>query len=55
MVFDTKHHRALGTIAGRTDLGRVLKGKKMSGRLGGEQQIFKNIWLYKVGAMVQSW
>lgn len=46
---NTKHHRAPGSIGGRTDPGRVWKGKKMPGRLGGEQQTFKNIWLYKVG------
>lgn len=45
---NTKHHRAPGSIGGRTDPGRVWKGKKMPGRLGGEVQTFKNIWLYKV-------
>lgn len=46
---NTKHHRAPGSIGGRTDPGRVWKGKKMPGRLGGETKTFKNIWLYKVG------
>lgn len=46
---NTKHHRAPGSIGGRTDPGRVWKGKKMPGRLGGETMTFKNIWLYKVG------
>lgn len=45
---NTKHHRAPGSIGGRTDPGRVWKGKKMPGRLGGESMTFKNIWLYKV-------
>jgi ribosomal protein L3 len=48
---NTKHHRAPGSIGGRTDPGRVWKGKKMPGRLGGETQTFKNIWLYKVGSL----
>jgi ribosomal protein L3 len=42
------NHRAPGSIGGRTDPGRVWKGKKMPGRLGGETKTFKNIWLYKV-------
>lgn len=45
---NTKHHRAPGAIGGRTDPGRVWKGKKMAGHLGCEQQTFKNIWVYKV-------
>jgi ribosomal protein L3 len=47
---NTKHHRAPGSIGGRTDPGRVWKGKKMPGRLGGERQTFRSIWLYKVCA-----
>jgi len=51
---NTKHHRAPGSIGGRTDPGRVWKGKKMPGRLGGESMTFKNIWLYKVCGVVGS-
>ncbi len=45
---NSKHHRAPGSIGGRTDPGRVWKGKKMPGRMGGESVMFRNIWLYKV-------
>eukprot|EP00775_Hariotina_reticulata_P010645 gene10645-10803_t len=44
---NTKHHRAPGSIGGRTNPGRVWKGKKMPGRLGNERMTFKNIWLWK--------
>lgn len=40
--------RAPGSIGGRTDPGKVWKGKKMPGHLGNERKTFKNIWLYKV-------
>jgi ribosomal protein L3 len=45
---NTKSHRRPGSIGGRTDPGKVWKGKKMAGRLGGEQQTVKNVWVYKV-------
>lgn len=45
---NTKHHRAPGSIGGRTDPGKVWKGKKMPGHLGCERVTFKNIWVYKV-------
>lgn len=48
---NTKHHRAPGSIGGRTDPGKVWKGKKMPGHLGNERVTFKNIWLYKVRDM----
>jgi hypothetical protein len=40
--------RAPGSIGGRTDPGKVWKGKKMPGHLGCERVTFKNIWVYKV-------
>eukprot|EP00879_Flechtneria_rotunda_P008986 GHRR01009409.1.p1 GENE.GHRR01009409.1~~GHRR01009409.1.p1 ORF type:complete len:402 (+),score=114.78 GHRR01009409.1:152-1357(+) len=45
---NTKHHRAPGAIGGRTDPGKVWKGKKMPGHLGNERVTFKNIWLHKI-------
>jgi hypothetical protein len=52
---NTKHHRAPGSIGGRTDPGRVWKGKKMPGHMGAERVTFKNIWLYKVCVWLAGW
>ena len=47
---NTKAHRRPGSIGGRTDPGKVWKGKKMPGHMGAETKTVKNVWLYKVGA-----
>lgn len=36
-------HRPPGSISSNTDPGRVIRGKKMAGRLGGERVTIKNI------------
>jgi len=41
-------HRPPGSIGSNTDPGRVIKGKKMSGRLGGERVTIKNLDLVKI-------
>lgn len=41
-------HRAPGSIGQGTDPGRVHKGKKMGGRMGGEQKTVQNITVLKV-------
>ncbi|KAI8468615.1 MAG: translation protein [Monoraphidium minutum] len=45
---NTKAHRRPGSIGGRTDPGKVWKGKKMAGHMGAESKTVKNVWLYKV-------
>ncbi|ESW20757.1 hypothetical protein PHAVU_005G012100 [Phaseolus vulgaris] len=39
-------HRSIGGTGNRT--GRVFKGKKMPGRMGGDQRTVKNVWVYKI-------
>lgn len=41
-------HRPPGSIGSNTDPGRVMKGKKMSGRLGGERVTIKNIDVVRI-------
>lgn len=41
-------HRSLGSTGQNTSPGRVFKGKKMPGRLGGERVTVQNLWLYKI-------
>lgn len=41
-------HRPPGSIGSNTDPGRVIKGKKMCGRLGGERVTVKNIDVVKI-------
>lgn len=41
-------HRPPGSISSNTDPGRVIRGKKMAGRLGGERVTVKNIDLVKI-------
>jgi len=41
-------HRVLGSIGCRQDPGRVFKGKKMPGRLGGERVTVQNLRVVKV-------
>ncbi|KAK7334540.1 hypothetical protein VNO80_26298 [Phaseolus coccineus] len=39
-------HRSLGSTGNIA--GRVFKGKKMAGRMGGDQRTVKNVWVYKI-------
>ena len=41
-------HRAIGATGGRSDPGRVFKGKKMAGRMGGEQVTVKKLRVVKI-------
>jgi large subunit ribosomal protein L3 len=41
-------HRPPGSIGSNTDPGRVIRGKKMAGRLGGERVTIKNIDVVKI-------
>ncbi len=41
-------HRPPGSISSNTDPGRVVRGKKMAGRLGGERVTIKNIDVVKI-------
>ncbi|KAK1319939.1 hypothetical protein QJS10_CPB04g01099 [Acorus calamus] len=41
-------HRSIGSTGQRDAPGRVFKGKKMPGRMGGEQVTVKNVWVYKI-------
>lgn len=43
-------HRPPGSIGSNTDPGRVIRGKKMAGRLGGERVTIKNIDVVKIDA-----
>ena len=44
----SKTHRAHGSTGQCQDPGRVFKGKKMAGRMGGERTTVQNCWLYKI-------
>ncbi|KAF9625875.1 hypothetical protein IFM89_027652 [Coptis chinensis] len=41
-------HRSIGSTGQRDAPGRVFKGKKMPGRMGGKQITVKNVWVYKI-------
>lgn len=41
-------HRSLGSTGGRQDPGKVFKGKKMPGRMGGKRRTTKCVWVYKI-------
>ena len=41
-------HRPPGSISSNTDPGRVVRGKKMAGRLGGEQVTIRNLSVVKI-------
>ncbi|XP_022947107.1 50S ribosomal protein L3-2, chloroplastic [Cucurbita moschata] len=41
-------HRSLGSTGQRDAPGKVFKGKKMAGRMGGKQRTVKNVWVYKI-------
>jgi large subunit ribosomal protein L3 len=47
---NTKKHRAHGSIGQCQDPGRVFKGKKMAGRMGGRNRTVQSVWVYKVDA-----
>lgn len=44
----SKTHRHAGSTGQCQDPGRVFKGKKMAGRMGGKRVTNRNLWLYKV-------
>lgn len=44
----SKSHRSIGSTGQRDDAGRVFKGRKMPGRMGGKQRTVKNVWVYKI-------
>ncbi|XVF81877.1 hypothetical protein PTKIN_Ptkin15bG0191000 [Pterospermum kingtungense] len=41
-------HRSIGSTGQRDAPGKVFKGKKMPGRMGGKQRTVKNVWVYKI-------
>jgi len=41
-------HRSLGATGARQDPGKVWKGKKMHGRMGGDNRTMKSLLLYEV-------
>ncbi|URE06911.1 Ribosomal protein L3 [Musa troglodytarum] len=41
-------HRSIGSTGQRDAPGKVFKGKKMPGRMGGKQCTVKNVWIYKI-------
>ncbi|MFQ5965453.1 MAG: 50S ribosomal protein L3 [Candidatus Scalinduaceae bacterium] len=41
-------HRSTGSIGGGTDPGRVIKGKKMAGRMGGVKTTVRNLEVVKI-------
>ncbi|KAF9167285.1 54S ribosomal protein L9, mitochondrial [Actinomortierella ambigua] len=41
-------HRSLGSVGQRKDPGKVFKGKKMAGRMGGEQATVQNLKVMKI-------
>ncbi|KAF3341490.1 50S ribosomal protein L3-2 [Carex littledalei] len=41
-------HRSIGSTGQRDAPGKVFKGKKMPGRMGGGQITVKNVWVYKI-------
>ncbi|CAA6668941.1 unnamed protein product [Spirodela intermedia] len=41
-------HRSIGSTGQRDAPGRVFKGKKMPGRMGGKQCTVKNVWVYRI-------
>jgi len=45
---NTKKHRAHGSIGQCQDPGRVFKGKKMAGRMGGRTRTVQSAYVYKV-------
>ncbi|ORX65131.1 translation protein, partial [Basidiobolus meristosporus CBS 931.73] len=41
-------HRSIGSTGQRTDPGKVFKGKKMPGRLGGDRVTVQNLKVVKI-------
>ncbi|KAH0762881.1 hypothetical protein KY290_018954 [Solanum tuberosum] len=41
-------HRSIGSTGQRDAPGKVFKGRKMPGRMGGVQRTVKNVWVYKI-------
>lgn len=41
-------HRSGGSTGQRDAPGKVFKGRKMAGRMGGKQRTVKNVWVYKI-------
>ncbi|MBM4054083.1 MAG: 50S ribosomal protein L3 [Planctomycetes bacterium] len=41
-------HRSVGSIGSNTDPGRVIRGKRMPGRLGGDRVTVKNLEIVKI-------
>ena len=48
MTHGSKSHRIPGSIGGGTTPGRVLKGKKMAGRMGNSLRTIKNLSIVKI-------
>jgi large subunit ribosomal protein L3 len=48
MTHGSKNHRAPGSIGAGTTPGRVIPGKKMAGRLGGDKVTIKNLKIIKI-------
>ncbi|XP_074263847.1 large ribosomal subunit protein uL3m-like [Silene latifolia] len=44
----SKFHRGGGSTGQRDDPGKVFKGRKMPGRMGGAQRTVKKVWVYKI-------
>ena len=47
MTQGSKSHRIPGSIGAGTTPGRVYKGKKMAGRMGGEKVTVKNLIVFE--------
>lgn len=48
MSHGSMYHRRVGSLGGTTHVGRVLKGKKMPGRMGGKTVTIQNLKVVKV-------
>lgn len=48
MSHGSMYHRRVGSLGGTTHIGRVLKGKKMPGRMGGKTVTIQNLKVVKV-------
>jgi large subunit ribosomal protein L3 len=44
----TKSHRRMGATGGGTDPGRIWKGKRMPGRMGGKRVLTHSLQVYKI-------
>ena len=50
MTHGSKSHRLPGSIGAGTTPGRVYKGKRMAGRMGGETVTIKNLLVFEADA-----